>query len=377
MRSVHAATVEAGLTAAQKEQLNVIALEGNPGIGKTTAVVSFLKQQAEGFLFLYASPRVVINRDVTHKLAREDNKPTGILTLTTNAKLIGFAEKYNRQNLSATREKDSQFKSDRGSDKNKGLVRNAMELVEAQFGNLDLLGRPLSTKSSQNPPISYSEYQTLERLTKYISRPSSRLLPNLNDRVGIIPENISCIGAFWLEHWCDCSIQEKYNFSQRHHKSLISLLYQMSKQQGVPRKLRNLALDLHQLLNEEQTEEMREYSTLQDMNTRTFAIALPLDYPHFLREEKDSEECSRKQELEDPQIWYDALARSLIARGTALPAIPRYKRFPWAAVAGRPVLSQIDTVFDNRYFMISNELNLLNTILLEDVEERSLRSRSR
>jgi hypothetical protein len=38
-------------------------------------------------------------------------------------------------------------------------------------------------------------------------------------------------------------------------------------------------------------------------------------------------------------------------------------------VADRPVLSQLDTVFDNRYFLISNELNLLNTILLEDIEE--------
>ncbi|WP_242051694.1 helicase C-terminal domain-containing protein [Nostoc sp. FACHB-280] len=102
LREVHEAAVFAGITAAQVGKINVLALEGNPGIGKTTAVMKFLKQQKQqdrGFLFLYLSPRVVINRDVTDKLAREDNKqPTGILTITSNKNLIDAApEWYKKQ----------------------------------------------------------------------------------------------------------------------------------------------------------------------------------------------------------------------------------------------------------------------------------------
>jgi len=67
--------------------MNVIALEGNPGIGKTTAVRRYLEATNDGYLFIYVSPRVVLNRDVTESLARKNGHSTGILTLTSNAQL--------------------------------------------------------------------------------------------------------------------------------------------------------------------------------------------------------------------------------------------------------------------------------------------------
>ena len=43
-------------------------LTGNPGIGKTTAIVNFLKQRIdEGFLFVYVSPRKQVNLDIIEK----------------------------------------------------------------------------------------------------------------------------------------------------------------------------------------------------------------------------------------------------------------------------------------------------------------------
>ena len=105
LRDAHAAAVVAGLNAAQPGLLNVIALEGNPGIGKTTAVTKFLAQQQEGYCFLYVSPRVVINRDVTNKLARDNGNPTGILTLTSNAKLIDAAPEWYAQQSAQSGEK--------------------------------------------------------------------------------------------------------------------------------------------------------------------------------------------------------------------------------------------------------------------------------
>src|SRR5205085_8190709 len=65
LRDIHASAIVAGMHRSVKGQVNVIALEGNPGIGKTTAVRQYLEKKPEGYLFLYVSPRVVINRDVT------------------------------------------------------------------------------------------------------------------------------------------------------------------------------------------------------------------------------------------------------------------------------------------------------------------------
>jgi len=94
LRDIHAAAIVSGLKRAQPGKLNLIALEGNPGIGKTTAVRQYLSSQTSGFLFLYLSPRVVINRDVASSMAMVDGQPSGILTLTTNAQLIDTASNW-------------------------------------------------------------------------------------------------------------------------------------------------------------------------------------------------------------------------------------------------------------------------------------------
>jgi hypothetical protein len=104
LRDVHAAAIVAGLRTTRRGQLNVIALEGNPGIGKTTAVRKYLEKKQDGYLFLYVSPRVIINRDVTESLARKDGEPTGILTVTTHAKLIASAERWHIEEVKAGRD---------------------------------------------------------------------------------------------------------------------------------------------------------------------------------------------------------------------------------------------------------------------------------
>lgn len=97
LRDIHASAIVAGLQRARRSELNLIALEGNPGIGKTTAVRDHLAAMSSGYVLLYVSPRVVINRDVTSSLARADGEPTGILTLTTNAQLIATAESWHKK----------------------------------------------------------------------------------------------------------------------------------------------------------------------------------------------------------------------------------------------------------------------------------------
>jgi hypothetical protein len=97
LRDVHAEVIRRVIQAAPRGQVTVLAAEGMPGIGKTTAVREALTGQPDGFLWLYASPRLVINEDVTWKVARHDNgTPTGVLTLTTSSRLIDGAQRWSR-----------------------------------------------------------------------------------------------------------------------------------------------------------------------------------------------------------------------------------------------------------------------------------------
>ncbi|MBX5458908.1 MAG: helicase [Thermogemmatispora sp.] len=68
-------------------------LTGTPGIGKTTAIVNFLKERAmqgEGFLFVYVSPRKQVNLDIIDKFRSSefDLRCDTLLALTTNSAQI-------------------------------------------------------------------------------------------------------------------------------------------------------------------------------------------------------------------------------------------------------------------------------------------------
>ncbi len=68
-------------------------LTGTPGIGKTTAIVNFLKRaqaKKEGFLFLYISPRKQVNLDIIQKFREETGEPAcaDAFALTANSIII-------------------------------------------------------------------------------------------------------------------------------------------------------------------------------------------------------------------------------------------------------------------------------------------------
>ena len=71
LRQAHAELIKKALIS----QDTYIFLTGNPGIGKTTAIVDFLKSRIdEGFLFFYVSPRKQVNLDIIEKFK---DKKTG------------------------------------------------------------------------------------------------------------------------------------------------------------------------------------------------------------------------------------------------------------------------------------------------------------
>lgn len=86
---VHAALVMKEL----ESQTPYLFLTGHPGIGKTTAVVDFLKareQLGEGFLFLYISPRKQVNLDIITKFRIQTALPpcANLFALTANSAII-------------------------------------------------------------------------------------------------------------------------------------------------------------------------------------------------------------------------------------------------------------------------------------------------
>jgi hypothetical protein len=96
-------------------------LTGNPGIGKTTAIVNFLKRarrRGEGFLFLYISPRKQVNLDIIQKFRETtDTEPPcpDIFGLTSNTLIIRNAggqktvHYYSDQRNDTFREKNVTF----------------------------------------------------------------------------------------------------------------------------------------------------------------------------------------------------------------------------------------------------------------------------
>ena len=90
LRNAHAELI---VKALQSDETYIF-LTGNPGIGKTTAIATFLKSQShinDGFLFLYVSPRKQVNLDIIEKF---QDKNTGLLCdnrlfcINTNSDII-------------------------------------------------------------------------------------------------------------------------------------------------------------------------------------------------------------------------------------------------------------------------------------------------
>jgi hypothetical protein len=259
------------------------------------------------------------------------------------------------------------FISDNQVQDNKGIVKKAEQLTQKIFAHFTLSGNTADKQAK-----SYVDYATLEALIKAVSRSSSRLLPSLENADLVIPDSLTCIGPFWMEDWSNRRMEEKFSFEgwrkyiQQDSQELINLLIAIYKDEnGVfPPKLKRPAKGLYQLLIREKEESTLEYSTLQPLKTENIVVGIPIDYPHFWHEHLEDD--SRKQVLEDPVTWQRTLGRSLTSQGLVMPVVPQYKNFPWAAVAGRRIFNQLETIFSDRYFLASSELNLLNTILLVD-----------
>lgn len=179
-------------------------------------------------------------------------------------------------------------------------------------------------------------------------------------------------GPVIFENWEAFAKQEAFTFegheaeTAQSTKKLLGQLYQIDEDRGYPNALRTPAKSLADLLRRDNQDAAVEFNTLKDLKSPNTWVAVPAGYHQFLHTEEAQKGVAF--EVDDPELWLEALAKSLGAGSAAMPPIARYRSFPWCASVGVSEPLQFGLVFDDRYFMASNELNLLNTLLLSELK---------
>jgi hypothetical protein len=245
----------------------------------------------------------------------------------------------------------------------RGLVTNAQRNVRELFSKFSLDGR-----SGTLGARSVVRIEDVAAFQVPASSDGAPLLPEPHsDPAVLLPPNLYCVGPYWLESWAEMETAERNNFEgwlsaiDTAAEDLFGELKAMHQEPRLPFKLKNAAEELYRILSREKEEATREFSTVKDIESPNIWVSVPVDYPRFWKPREDGRMPTLGGEDE---AWRDCLGRCLGAHRDALPVIPRYEDYPYAACVGNPDPARLAMVFDDRYFMASNELNLLNTLLL-------------
>jgi hypothetical protein len=243
-----------------------------------------------------------------------------------------------------------------------GLVKNAQANVNNLFSRTRLQASNQRDRDGRTM-VKLAEMQHLREIA------IAGVAPLLVEHEGTsIPEHVYFAGPVISEDWESFAKQEVFIFEGHEtqiaqcSKDLLGQLYRIDQDHRFPSSLRQPALNLFRLISREKEEAANEFSTLKDLKSPNTWVAVPTGYAQFVYNDEVVE--GRRFTTSEPELWRDALARSLGATSAVMPPIPHFESFPWAASVGQVNPLKLDLVFDDRYFMASNELNLLNTLLL-------------
>jgi hypothetical protein len=209
----------------------------------------------------------------------------------------------------------------------------------------------------------------MRKLVELVSTPITSLLI-ASDEGTSLPEHVSFSGPAIVENWADFEKQEIFAFEghetqlSRASRALLRQLKEIDQEREFPSALRIPAANLRKLLQREQYDGADEFQTLKELKSPKTWVAIPAGYYQFMFSE--TAEYGKSFQLDNQPLWLEALGKTLNAGSTVMPPLPKYESFPWAAAVGEVSPLKLDLVFDDRYFMASNELNLLNTLMLAD-----------
>lgn len=243
------------------------------------------------------------------------------------------------------------------------MVKNAQANVIELFSRTKLQGDAQKGKDGRTM-VKYDDLRAMSNLASTLMAP---LLIFAREGTSLA-EHAYFAGPCILENWEVFAKQEAFTFEghqtqiARSSKELLNELYAIEKNDAISSSLRVPAANLYRLLQREAEDAANEFTTLKYLKSPNTWVSVPAGYLQFIH--TDDARQGQPFQLYEPDIWCGALARSLMATSAVMPPIPRYHSFPWAASVGQANPLRLDLVFDDRYFMASSELNLLNTLLL-------------
>ena len=247
------------------------------------------------------------------------------------------------------------------------LLKRAQSNVVALFSNARLQGEAQKGTDGR----SFSKPDEVSRL---LSLTSAAIAPLITEPPpeGSIADHMFFAGPLVLENWAHFDKVELFAFEAHDSQTaaqtrqLLAQLWEIDKNSLFPSGLRSPALSLKRLLARERPEIANEFNTLKRLKSPNTWVAFASGYPQFMAAAEHGPKGMYR--CADPELWRDALGAIMSVQTALIPAIPKYSSFPWAAGVGCGDPLRWDQMFDDRYFMASSELNLLNTLLLEDAQ---------
>lgn len=256
----------------------------------------------------------------------------------------------------------------RATDRDKiALIKSAQAIVIELFSCTKLQ----ATAKKDTDGRTFVKSCDIENLMMNVTSSVVPLLAAAND-VQSIPNHVFFTGSVVIEDWSGFSNQEVFAFEghktqeERLSARLLGQLWAIDQERNFPSSLRNPAANLYKLLIRDKEDAGKEFSTIKELKSPNTWIAIPAGYSRFIN--NDETQDGHSFYLQNAELWMDALAGELGATSATMPPIPKYQSFPWVASVGKANPLKLDQVFDDRYFMASSELNLLNTLLLETTE---------
>jgi hypothetical protein len=241
-----------------------------------------------------------------------------------------------------------------------GLVKKAVDNVNKIFGRTELEG----FANRERNTLSYISADVADRIQR-VAKSMGPLIQRRTDNRPLLPPHTSFFGPVVIESWAEFKKREMFAFEEhnseimRASQKLKDELHQIKQTRSLPASLRNPAEALLQILHREEHDEANEFKTVKDLKSLNTWVAVPAGYQIWHQKKQSGKRLS----IREAEEWHDELAATL-GSWNAMPAVPVYRLFPWVAAVGNINPTNLDLVFDDRYFMASNELNLLNTLLL-------------
>jgi hypothetical protein len=247
------------------------------------------------------------------------------------------------------------------------LVKRAQSNVVEIFSSARLRGEARRDTDGR----SFAKQDEVARLLTLTTTAIAPLVAEPTEQ-GSIADHMFFAGPLVLENWENFDKIELFSFegheTQTRTRSfqLFAQLKEIDANPIFPDKLRTPALSLRRLLAREKPEAANEFNTLKELRSPSTWVALPAGYPQFVSAAESGAKGIYR--CEEPDAWRDALGAAMGAPSAVIPPVAKFEAFPWAAAAGCVDPLRLEQVFDDRYFMASNELNLLNTLMLETRE---------